>query len=106
MDRLETGRDSILVGAGGRTHRATAVVLAVAPDHVRRWLPHLVPRNPSEVRVACFDVALATVPAPRNAFVLGIDTPLYYSLHSQTARLAPEGGGVAHLLRYAPSAGA
>jgi phytoene dehydrogenase-like protein len=55
------------------------------------------------VRAACMDVALERLPRPRTLFALGIDKPLYFSVHSASARLAPEGGALLHMIWYSPS---
>jgi phytoene dehydrogenase-like protein len=52
------------------------------------------------VRAACLDVALSRLPRPGNRFALGLDLPLYYSVHSASAKLAPEGIAVVHLMKY------
>ena len=93
---------------------ASTVVLALdagaastlLPDgQVRRYAAAATP-----VRAACLDVGLSRLPQPRATFALGIDQPLYCSVHSAFARLAPEGGAVIHLARYlggdAPAPGA
>jgi phytoene dehydrogenase-like protein len=52
------------------------------------------------VRAACLDLALGKLPRPSHRFALGLDQPLYYSVHSAVARLAPEGVAVVHLMKY------
>jgi phytoene dehydrogenase-like protein len=52
------------------------------------------------VKVACLDVALSRLPRPSLHFALGMDQPWYLSVHSQTAKLAPEGGALVHTVRY------
>jgi phytoene dehydrogenase-like protein len=52
------------------------------------------------VTAACLDVALRGLPQPKNTFALGIDRPLYYSVHSAFAQLAPKGGALVHLVKY------
>jgi phytoene dehydrogenase-like protein len=52
------------------------------------------------VRAACLDVALSRLPVKRTTFSLGIDRPLYLSVHSATARLAPEGGALIQTAKY------
>jgi phytoene dehydrogenase-like protein len=52
------------------------------------------------VRAACLDVALSRLPVQRATFSLGIDRPLYLSVHSATARLAPEGGALIQTAKY------
>ncbi len=94
-------------GAGSRTLRAASVVLAVPPtvaaaladgpaagglgDWARRLRP---------VKAACLDLGLRRLPDPRRLFVVGIDRPLYFSVHSASARLAPEGRAVVHVAKY------
>ena len=52
------------------------------------------------VTAACLDVALRSLPQPRNTFALGIDQPLYYAVHSAFAQLTPKGGALIHLAKY------
>jgi phytoene dehydrogenase-like protein len=52
------------------------------------------------VTAACLDVALRSLSRPDKTFAIGIDTPLYYSLHSAFAQLAPKGGALIHTARY------
>jgi phytoene dehydrogenase-like protein len=52
------------------------------------------------VSAACLDVGLRKLPHPKRLFALGIDEPLYFSVHSAWAQLAPKGGALIHLLKY------
>jgi len=52
------------------------------------------------VHAACLDLALTGLPRPRAAFCLGVDEPLYYSVHTATAELARGGVQVIHAARY------
>jgi phytoene dehydrogenase-like protein len=52
------------------------------------------------VHLACLDVALSSLPQKDVLFALGIDSPLYYSVHSANARLAPENGALIHVAKY------
>lgn len=93
--------------ADGTSYPASAVVLALDPQtasalvmhgthkDLNRWAAQSVP-----ARVACFDVALRRLPKPQHLFTLGIDRPLYYSVHSAWAKLAPEGGALIHTMKY------
>jgi phytoene dehydrogenase-like protein len=56
--------------------------------------------NARPVTAACLDVALRSLPEPRNLFALGIDQPLYYAVHSAYAQLTPKGGALIHLAKY------
>jgi phytoene dehydrogenase-like protein len=52
------------------------------------------------VKAACLDVALSRLPDPRARFALGIDAPLYFSVHSASASLAPAGAAMIHVAKY------
>jgi phytoene dehydrogenase-like protein len=56
------------------------------------------------VYVAALDVALRALPVPRRRIVLGLDEPVYLSVHTPYAQLVRsegrEGGEVVHLLWY------
>jgi phytoene dehydrogenase-like protein len=52
------------------------------------------------VRLVCLDVALSSLPDKDALFALGIDVPLYFSVHSPYAKLAPEGGALIHIAKY------
>jgi len=52
------------------------------------------------VTASCLDVALSKLPDPKNTFALGIDKPLYYSVHSKWAQLTPKGGALLHAACY------
>jgi len=87
--------------------RASAVVLAVDPQSairlldlpsdapLVRWYSENVP-----VAAACLDVALHRLPRPERCVAFGLDAPLYYSVHSASARLADPGVAVLHVARY------
>ncbi len=91
----------------GTACQASAVVLAVDPQtasalvasgthtDLQRRAAQAVP-----VQAACFDVALRRLPRPQHLYALGIDRPLYYSVHSAWARLAPEGSALIHTMKY------
>lgn len=95
--------------ADGSHHAASAVVLATSPAAadalvpgapvLARWAEEAIP-----VRAASLDVALSGLPRPHARFALGVDTPIYLSVHSAVARLAPEGGALVHVAKYLGSA--
>ncbi len=58
------------------------------------------PESFTPVTLACLDVALSKLPKPKATFALGIDKPLYFSVHSQWAQLTPKGGALIHVARY------
>jgi hypothetical protein len=52
------------------------------------------------VRVACLDLGLSSLPEGAANFGLGIDRPLYFSVHSAAAQLAPEGAALIQMAKY------
>jgi protoporphyrinogen oxidase len=93
--------------ANGNQCTASAVILAVSPteaaalmrhnETLAHWAHTLIP-----VRAACLDVALTQLPQPHARFGLGIDAPYYFSVHSATAKLAPDHGAMIHVAKYLP----
>jgi phytoene dehydrogenase-like protein len=98
--------------ADGSTQPATAVVLATPPREAAslvdgatratldRWAAAATP-----VRAACLDLGLARLPRPRSRFALGIDRPLYLSVHSAVANLAAPGQALVQVAKYLPTSG-
>jgi len=114
---IVTGRDVVqvlhddrvhgVVLDDGRTIAATEVIVTGGPRGVsaltksaavKRWAETLVPAH-----AACLDIAVSHLPRAKLNFALGIDTPLYVSVHSVTARLAPAGGALIHAAKYLPA---
>jgi phytoene dehydrogenase-like protein len=52
------------------------------------------------VRHATLDIALRALPNARRLVAFGVDRPLYFSVHSAVAKLAPAGGAVLHVSKY------
>ncbi|WP_437305489.1 phytoene desaturase family protein [Sorangium sp. So ce388] len=90
-ERLDTG--AALVAASPRAAAALAPESPALAAHAARAVP---------VHAACLDVALSRLPRPRFRVALGVDRPLYLSLHSDAARLAPAGGALFHAVQYGP----
>jgi phytoene dehydrogenase-like protein len=104
---LDLGADGVraAVLSDGARIDADAVVIAASPSVARGLVPGSqalarFAERAVPIHAACLDVALSTLPEPRNTFALGLDVPLYFSVHSTTARLAPEGGAVIHVAEY------
>ncbi|MEM7347480.1 MAG: NAD(P)/FAD-dependent oxidoreductase [Chloroflexota bacterium] len=86
---------------------ARAVVIAASPqvsyelfEHsdqtsLKQWADTARP-----ILASCLDVGLKSLPQPQAKFALGIDQPLYLSVHSAVARLMPEGGALIHTAKY------
>jgi phytoene dehydrogenase-like protein len=89
----------------GRLLLAENVVIASSPQvaarligghsQVDRWASESIP-----VKAACLDIALRSLPVPRATAAFSVDRPLYLSVHSASAKLAPEGGALIHVARY------
>lgn len=84
-----------------------AVVAATAPDEAAalasgstQVLLESWARAATPVQAACLDLALDALPAPHSTFALGIDAPLYFSVHSAVASLTPGRGALVHVAKY------
>ncbi len=92
--------------ADGTFHHGSLLVLAIDPEGALALLggelfPELADfaRRAAPIQAACLDLGLRRLPRRDRLFALGLDRPLYFSVHSASARLAPEGGAVVHLMR-------
>jgi Phytoene dehydrogenase and related proteins len=79
---------------------AGTVLLAVDPFTARELVRDLDWPETTAVTASSLDVALSKLPEPRNTFALGIDRPIYFSVHSAWAQLTPKGGALLHVARY------
>lgn len=91
--------ESTLHLSTGETLVADTVILATPPDGVRKLVPEFTWQG-SPVRAATLDIGLSRLPNPRYPFALGIDEPLYFSVHSAYAQLAPRGQVMLHAAKY------
>jgi phytoene dehydrogenase-like protein len=82
------------------TLRAPAVILALGSPGATRAVLADPPAWSlgADATAACLDLGLRRT--PERAIVFGIDRPLYLSTHTLSARLAPDGHAVVHVLRY------
>ena len=97
-------RPSVRLEDGARLP-ADVVLLAVDPATASRLVPPSASLSEAAarafpVRAASLDVALRRLPRPDATFALGFDRPLYFSVHSSSARLAPRGGALVHASMY------
>lgn len=91
--------------ADGGQIACRSVVLAVAPEAVAELLPEAAEQvvggeEHPPVLAACLDVALSRLPEPRQLFFLGLDRPVYASVHSAAAKLAPGDAALVHIMKY------
>lgn len=101
------GRGSKTRLADGREFIADATILALGPNEAAQLAPGIASlrkeaQEAVPVRASTLDLALKAMPPGAHDFALGIDQPVYLSLHSRSARLAPEGGALVHIARYLP----
>lgn len=83
---------------------ASTVILAIDPVSASQLISdESLARTWSSVTpvvAACLDVALSRLPKPETTFALGIDQPVYFSVHSAWGQLTPKGGALVHLAKY------
>lgn len=100
----DTARPVLRLADGSRLP-TSAVILAVEPHAARELLPgndalKQWVRTAQPVRAAVLDLALEQLPRPEYPVVIGVDRPLYLSVHSTVADLAPGDGALVHLAKY------
>jgi phytoene dehydrogenase-like protein len=93
--------------AGGTALAASAVIISGSPATVADLLPdgsdralHDWAARAVPVKAAALDLGMRALPRPDVRLCVGVDVPLYYSVHSATASLAPEGKALVSLARY------
>lgn len=94
------------VVAGDRSYAAATVVVATGgPDTTQRLLSGLGTELWEDlgppVVATCVDYGLER--PPPLSFILGVDEPLYASLHAPKASMAPSPGAVVCAMRYGPT---
>jgi glycine/D-amino acid oxidase-like deaminating enzyme len=80
--------DSVVIACGGPAAMANVTGLAVSGAD----------RLGPPIEAACLDVG--STRAPRHSIVLGIDRPMYASVHGPVARLAPAGRTLTTIMKY------
>jgi phytoene dehydrogenase-like protein len=86
--------------ADGSSIAAAGVIIAAGPAETDALAGTAFGPSLEPVRVATLDVGLTRLPNPAAQVAFGIDTPLYFSVHSSSARLAPPNGALIHASRY------
>jgi phytoene dehydrogenase-like protein len=87
---------------------AKIVVIAAGPndayslfdDNERPDVLSKAAKEAKPIRLVCLDVALSSLPDKDTLFALGVDRPLYFSVHSAYAKLAPNDGALIHVAKY------
>lgn len=101
---VEGLRTRVVLADGGE-HIADAVLLAMGAKEAAALAPNIeslsaYAAEAIPARANALDLALERLPEGAKEFALGLDVPIYFSLHTKAARLAPEGGAVVHIARY------
>jgi phytoene dehydrogenase-like protein len=106
----DTGRIQVRATNEDRsTELFDAVILAIPPYSVAQILSQhrdLFVNDLEQInaivatRAACLDVCLNKLPVQSNTFALGIDQPLYFSVHSIGGKLSPPEGALVHVAYY------
>ncbi|WP_456276549.1 phytoene desaturase family protein [Bacillus sp. AK128] len=77
-------------------HELSEILLNVNHPFQKSFFKEIIP-----VRGATLDVALTQLPNPKRLFAMGITEPLYYSVHSNYARLSDDSkSAVLHVFKY------
>lgn len=76
---------------------SNAVILAVPPASAAKLIPQCSQMQKAAadvrpVKAACLNLAMNSLPNPNVTFAAALDRPLYYSVHSAAAKLAPDHG--------------
>jgi phytoene dehydrogenase-like protein len=108
--KVEKNNSGWLVTLSDRTQVSVKVlVIAAGPkdaysvfhDNERPEVVSKVTKEAKPVRMACLDIALSRLPNKDVLFALGVDSPVYFSVHSAYAKLGPENGGaLIHVAKY------
>jgi phytoene dehydrogenase-like protein len=93
-DKTEVSAKIVVIAAG--PHDAYSLF----DDNERPDVLSKAAKEAKPVRLVCLDVALSSLPDKDTVFALGVDRPLYFSVHSAYAKLAPQGGALIHVAKY------
>ncbi len=107
VTRIDKQAETYCVTTATDAFSVVTVILATPPAVAAKLLPTgngvekaLSTMRP--VKVAALNIALAELPNLDVCFATAVDRPLYYSLHSAAATLAPQGKHLVHLMYYLP----
>lgn len=104
VDEDREGRRATGLVVDGREAPFDAVTLAVEPKAAAKLVPEdaaisRVAKDACKVHAACLDLRLEGV-VRDTTVIFGVDEPVYVSMHSSAAKLAPEGVSVVHAMKY------
>jgi phytoene dehydrogenase-like protein len=84
---------------------ATGIVLAVGPAEVQKLTGIALPSG-LPLHMASLDLGLEGMPQDSINVAFAVDRPIYFSVHSASAKLAPPGGRMVHVGKYLGAASA
>ena len=93
-DKTEISANIVVIAAGPKD------AYSLFDDNERPDVLSKSAKEAKPVRLVCLDVALSNLPDKDTLFALGVDRPLYFSVHSAYAKLAPKGGALIHVAKY------
>jgi phytoene dehydrogenase-like protein len=96
IDGLDS--DAVVIATGGPRHAAT--LIGDRSTVVRDWADAAQP-----VFASTLELGLERLPNPEIRFCPAVDGPLYLSVHTPSAALAPLGGEMVHVMRLGEPAG-
>ena len=93
-DKTEVSTKIVVIAAGPND------AYSLFDDNERPDVLSKATKEAKPIRLVCLDVALSSLPDKDVTFALGVDRPLYFSVHSAYAKIAPEGGALIHVAKY------
>ena len=93
-DKTEVSANIVVIAAGPKD------AYSLFDDNERPEVVSKAAKEAKPIRLVCLDVALSSLPDKDTLFALGVDRPLYFSVHSAYAKLAPKGGALIHVAKY------
>jgi phytoene dehydrogenase-like protein len=101
QDTVSLALPDLTEGSEGTMIPADTVLLAVDPSTAAELAGDgIVGKGFEPVTMATLDVALSRLPVAKRTFAVGIDQPLYFSVHSRWAQLTPKGGSLIHVSKF------
>jgi phytoene dehydrogenase-like protein len=100
-----------IYASDGSTLSASTLILTGNPrdvyelfrHHGQYFVSNILGPVTKPVRVATLDIALSKLPNPDIPVAIGVDSPVYLSVHSSSANIAPKGGAMIHVMKYISS---
>lgn len=126
LGKIHGREEGVEITINGSKQYFDAAILALPPKQVSKLLTNETAQNSAEANrseanrsgpnaalqakldavlpshAACLDVCLKKLSISDHTFALGIDQPLYYSVHSTTAKVAEGNQALVHLAVYLP----